>query len=213
MDNKEKIELMRKRIEFFYHEVRLDARKRHLDKYTFFNDFTKFCEENFFIIDYCFYLGEYCKKNRKWLSDYKKWEQYKYNDDISRKMGCLLKALVIETLFEHGENGKKRLEEINYRLEERWFSSGGTKTELFYKNGKRFLVYAFMAGLMDVTDEEIDKFWDIQYDYIDKDEEEAYKLLSDLGNYSYPEDERTDYTPENAVMDALENGNGDAIGF
>jgi hypothetical protein len=70
-----------------------------------------------------------------------------------------------------------------------------------------------MAGLMDVTDEEIDKFWDIQYDYIDKDEEEAYKLLSDLGNYSYPEDDRTDYTPENVVMDALENGNGDAIGF
>ncbi len=79
MENKEKIELMRKRIEFFYHEVRLDERKRHLDKYTFLNDFTKFCEEDFFIIDYCFYLGEYCKQNRKWLSDYKKWEQYKYN--------------------------------------------------------------------------------------------------------------------------------------
>jgi hypothetical protein len=213
MDNKEKIELMRRRIEFFYNEHRINARKHHHNHFYFFKDFTEFCQENFVIVDYCFYLGEYCKDNRKWLSDYKRWEQYKYNDEIIRRMSCILEGLVIETLFEHQDKGKERLEEIRYRLQERWFSNGATNDELIYKNGRRYLIYAFMTGLMNVTDDEIDKFWEFQYELIERDEDEAYELLSDLRYASYQDHYDTDYTPENAVMDALKNGNGELLGF
>ena len=98
-------------------------------------------------------------------------------------------------------------------MEERWFSNGGTQNELKNKNGRRYLIYAFMTGLMNVTDDEIDKFWEFQYELIERDEEEAYELLSDLRFASYQEYEDTDYSTENAVMDALENGNGELLGF
>ena len=128
-------------------------------------------------------------------------------------MSCLLEGLVIETLFEHQDRGKKRLEEIKYRLEERWFSNGASPNELKDKNGRRYLIYAFMAGMMNITDEEIDKFWEFQFESIERDEDEAYELLSDLRYASCQEYEEADYSPENAVMDALEKGNGDLLGF
>ena len=128
-------------------------------------------------------------------------------------MSCLLEGLIIETLFEHQDKGKERLEEIKCRLEERWFSNGGTKSELKNKNGRRYLIYAFITGLMNVTDDEIDKFWEFQYELIERDEEDTYELLSDLRFASYQEYEDTDYSTENAVMDALENGNGELLRF
>lgn len=210
MEKIEKIEFMRKRIEFFYPEDRIAAEK-YCRRYTFLNDFTQFCKDHFSIVDYCFYLGEYCKINRKWLSDYKKWKVYIYNYDIDRKMSCLLEALIIETLFQYGKNSK--LEEILSILKERYGASVTSEEKSNYINDKRSLIYAFMAGLMDVTDDEIDKFWVYQNYLIDKEAEEAHKVFSELRSYSYQESEQTDYTPENAVMDALERGDGDATGF
>lgn len=265
MENKEKIELMRKRIDYFYKERRLDALKYHCNDKTF-KDFALFCEKSFNVVDYCFYLGEYCKKNRKWLAEYSKWENYKSNDFIIEKMCLIIKALIFEIQLDHEGRNNKILNEINSILDESnyQFVENGDVSDI--KNARMYLVYSFMAGLMDVVDDEIDSFWKTQYGFIERREhlkktdeqfmnkrEERQSDVSDdveekeddgtiifddgrtvIREYEFydkdgilQKERRTTYypfrpikrkydnvrNPEDMVMDALMNGNGDAIGF
>lgn len=207
MEKNAKIGMMRSRIEFFYNEYRLKAMESlshgRYYRYYAFDDFAEFSMQNFVIIDYCFYLGEFCKTNRKWLANYESWRRYKYADEIKRRMYCLMKSLLFEVELAHPEKGRKIMEEIYGRLDERWYVSTDEK-EKKMKNGQKFLIYAFMAGLMDVNEEEIDDYWHSQDVLMEEAERENEEFWQSRYNSGWD-----DYTIEDSISDAL-GGNLDA---
>lgn len=201
MEKVEKIELMRKRIEYFYNEHRLNAMESlsYIKEYYRFEDFVEFSMQNVEIIDYCFYLGDFCRTNRAWLSDCNFWRRYKFNGERNM-IHCLIKTLLLEVTMKYPNQGRKIIEEIDCRLDERWYTPSD-RGEREMKNGRLFLIYAFMAGLMNVTESEIDEYWRFREELM---EEEITKM---------EESRRWDddnYTLEDSLYDAL-GGNMDAI--
>jgi hypothetical protein len=198
MEKVKKIELMRKRIEYFYNEFRIHAMESkyysYYSKYYRFEDFVTFSKTNYEIVSYCFYLGEFCKENRKWLSDCDSWRRYNVNDEIKKKMYCLIKSLLFEVRMMYPNLGEKRIEEIERRLDEKWYLSTDQDKNVS-ENGKQFLIYAFMAGLMNVEEHEIDDFWEWQ-------EEEFRDNRISCNCWD-------DYTIDDSMYDAL-GGNMDA---
>lgn len=177
-------------------------------------DFLQFCLKNKELVNICFYYGEYCRRNREWLCNYKKID--KYNTDtvsveLIDRMANVLKNLIFESQLAYPENKNDNLEIINFKLGEKHYM-GSNATVSINKDDKRFLVYAFLAGLLDMTDDEINTYWKDQWEIEEKEAREMERLMSDM-YYDDSEDYVTDYTPEDAVMNALENGCGENFGY
>ena len=208
----EKIETMRKRLEFIFPNYQIEALNKHQYSYYDFSDFSDFCKKNKSMIETCFYFGEYCKKNRTWLSDYNKWKPYRINGKLIKEMSMLLKSLVFEAQVANPHRDNSVLEQINIQIEE---IVNGERPNSLKKasNEGIFLTYSFMAGLIAITDKEIDDFWELQYQKQRKEDEELDEFFTGIDNIDEECYSQTTKTPEDTIMDALENGHGDNFGF
>lgn len=207
-----KIDMFIERLDFLHPNAKVHAHKE--SDYQWYNKIkqenSNFAKQYFSEVEYCFYLGDYCRKNRPWIADYQKWRNLSFNDNIYRKMWYILKAIITEMRIEYGETNSI-IESINCKLGNFPYviNSKSSQEDITVK---RHFVDFFMIGLMDISNENIEKFWTKKYDEIDK---ETYEFFQSLRADCESDDfnERTDFSAENNVMDALENGNGDYYGY
>ena len=124
----------------------------------------------------------------------------------------LLKSLVFEAQVANPHRDNSVLEQINIQIEE---IVNGERPNSLKKasNEGIFLTYSFMAGLIAITDKEIDDFWELQYQKQRKEDEELDEFFTGIDNIDEECYSQTTKTPEDTIMDALENGHGDNFGF
>lgn len=210
-----KLEMFISRLDFLFPDAKIRALKEY--KYDWYNkrkqENIDFAKKYFSEVEYCFYLGDYCRKNRPWIADYQKWQNFSFNDNIYRKMWYILKAIITEMQIEYGETNSI-IESINCKLGNFPYviDSKSSQEDI---TTKRHFVDFFMIGLMNISNEDIEKFWAEKYDEINKECQETHEFFQSLRADCDSDDfnEKTDFSAENNVMDALENGNGEYYGY
>lgn len=202
-----KIELLAVRLLYYYRSKN--------DSYQFDQiEFKNFCYENYPIIKYSYDLGEYCKSRNPNLSNFAE-----IGPGFSRKnyekASDIFKGILSFCSILHKDNKHtcKVIEEIQYRISNRWYiclCSDDKYPNLASKNGGSHLIRAFIAGAMDISEENVKDLWQAQIDRQVEEEERMAEFYSNVNYQDYPDEPLSE---EDAIMSALENGNGEVFGF
>ena len=138
--------------------------------------FKHFCYENYLIIKYSFDLGEYCKSRNPNMSNFVEIGPGFSNKNYNKAREIFLGILSFcSILHKDNKHTCKVIEEIQYRISNRWYTclcSNDKYLNLASKNGGSHLIKAFIAGAMDISEENVKEFWQAQ---IDKQVEEEKK--------------------------------------